>query len=85
MKIKELTILFLIILAVLKVRAGFTQEQKDALINFYKQNRDKINDEYINIKELYWDDERAKYAEVIIFKESFRNLIKIKSYKIYII
>jgi len=85
MKIKELTILFLIILAVLEVRASITQEQKDALINFYKQNRAKYNDDKININELYWDDERAKYAEVIIFKESFRNLIKIKSYKIYII
>jgi len=63
MKIKELTILFLIILAVLKVRASITQEQKDALINFYKQNRANYNDDKININELYWDDQRAKYAE----------------------
>jgi len=63
MKIKELTILFLIILAVLKVRASITQEQKYALINFYKQNRANYNDDKININELYWDDQRAKYAE----------------------
>ena len=68
MKTKELIIIFSFILTVLKVKAALTQEQKDDFLNIYMKNRYRGYDTNKNLKELYWDDELANDAQVIIFK-----------------
>ena len=69
MIVKFLSILYLIFLAVLNVKADLTQEQKDTLLNLHREARAAVNAS--NMKELYWDDGLANIAQVniyIIFK-----------------
>jgi len=62
MKVKGLTILLLIFLTALKIKANLTQEQKDTLLNLHREARAAVNAS--NMKELYWDNELANIAQV---------------------
>ena len=63
--VKGLTILFLVFLAVLNVKADLTQEQKDTLLNLHREARAAVNAS--NMKELNWDNNLATIAQVNFF------------------
>ncbi len=71
MIIKGLTILLLVFISVLKVKAALTQEQKDTLLKLHRQARAAVNAS--NMKELNWDDDLANVAQVNIFKKKLNN------------
>jgi len=66
---KGLTILFLIFLATLKVKAALTQDQKNTLLTLHRQARAAVNAS--NMKTLNWDNELANIAQVIILFRYF--------------
>jgi len=65
MIVKSFAILFLILLTALKIKAALTKEQKDTLLKLHRQARAAVHAS--NMKELNWDNDLAKIAQVIIF------------------
>jgi len=75
MIVKSFTILFLVLLTALKIKAALTQEQKDTLLKLHREARAAVHAS--NMQELYWDNDLNKIAQVIIFKYFYSYLIQI--------